>query len=67
MVPLFKSLFRPSLEYGNGNAADVKCKELRRFIKHITGMNNLEYEQRLMALKLPCLEYRRARGNMSYD
>ena len=65
MVPLFKSLFRPSLEYGNGNAADVKCKELRRFIKHITGMNNLEYEQRLMALKLPCLEYRRARGDMT--
>ena len=26
----------------------------------ITGMNNLEYEQRLMALKWPSLEYRRA-------
>ena len=32
----------------------------RCFTKHITGMNNLEYEQRLMALKLPSLDYRRA-------
>ena len=30
----------------------------------ITGMNNLEYEQRPMALKLPSLECRRARGDM---
>ena len=36
----------------------------RRFTKHITGMNNLEYEQRLMALKLPRLEYRRGRRDM---
>ena len=27
-------------------------------------MNNLEYEQRLMALKLPRMECRRARGDM---
>ena len=31
------------------------------FTKHITGINNLEYEQRLMALSL---EYRRARVDM---
>ena len=34
------------------------------FTKRITGTNNLEYEQRLMVLKLPSLEYRRARGDM---
>ena len=28
----------------------------RRFTKRIAGMNNLEYEQRLMVLKLPSLE-----------
>ena len=33
-------------------------------IKCITGMNNLVYEQRLMALKLPSLEYSSARGDM---
>ena len=33
--------------------------------KRITGMNNREYEQRLMALKLPSLEYRKARGDMT--
>ena len=28
MVPLFKSLFRPSLEYGNdSNAENVMCKD----------------------------------------
>ena len=36
----------------------------RRFNRRITGMNNLEYEQRLMALKLPRFKYRRARGDM---
>ena len=28
------------------------------FTKRITGTNNLEFEQRLMVLKLPSLEYR---------
>ena len=36
----------------------------RCFTKCNTGMNNLEYKQRPMALKLPSLEYRRARGHM---
>ena len=30
----------------------------------IQGMGNLEYEDRLAVLKLPSLEYRRARGDM---
>ena len=37
----------------------------RRFTRRITGMNNLEYEQRVMALKLPRLEYSRARRVMT--
>ena len=36
----------------------------RRFTKRITGINNLEREQRLTVLKLPSLEYRTVRGNM---
>ena len=37
----------------------------RHFTKHIAGMNNLEYEQRLMVLKLQRLEYRGARDDMT--
>ena len=36
----------------------------RCFTKHFTGMNNLEYEQILLALKLASLKYRRAIGDM---
>ena len=36
-----------------------------RFTKRTTGMNNLNYEQRLMVLKLPSLEHRRAWGDMT--
>lgn len=34
-------------------------------MKHTTGMNNHKYEQRLMVIKLPRLEYRTARGDMT--
>ena len=34
----------------------------RRFTERITGINNLEYEQRLMVLKLPSLEYKTEGG-----
>ena len=71
MVPLFKSLVRPILEYGNAAwvpclIKNITCTEnvQRRFTKRITGMNNLEYEQRLLVLKKTSLEYRRARGDM---
>ena len=37
----------------------------RQFTKCITGMDNLEYKQRLMVLKLPNMEYRRARGDIT--
>ena len=71
MVPLFKALVRPILEYGNV----VWCPRLkkhitnienvqRRFTKCIIGQRNLSYEERLRSLNLPSLEYRRLRGDM---
>lgn len=71
MVPLFKSLVRPVIEYGNAvyNTTLIKHSEeienvQRRFTKKIIGMRNLDYEQRLQKLKLPSLEYRRIRGDL---
>ena len=71
MVPLFKTLIRPVLEYGNV----VWCPNLkkhvllienvrRRFTKRIIGMKNLKYEDGLNSLNLPSMKFRRARGNM---
>ena len=71
MVPLYKALVRPILEYGN----PVWCPNLRkhidriedvqrRFTRKISGTKNLGYEQRLAKLKLPSLEYRRLRGDL---
>ena len=73
VIPLFKSLVRPVLElYSNAVWALCLLKNItgiknvqRHFTKCITGMNHLEYEQRLMVLKLPSLEYRRATGDMT--
>ena len=36
----------------------------RKFTKHVKGIHNLSYENRLKKLKLPSLEYRQARGDM---
>ena len=71
MIPLFKALVRPILEYGN----TVWCPHLRkhidllegvqrRFTKRIIGTDGLTYEERLVYLRLPSLEYRRLRGDM---
>ena len=71
MVPLFKALVRPILEYGNV----VWCPKLkknieliegvqRRFTRRVIGMKGETYENRLLKLNLPSLEYRRARGDM---
>ena len=71
MVPLFKSLVRPLLEYGNAVWYPYLKKHItlienvqRRFTKRIVGFGELEYNQRLAQLKLPSLEYRRCRGDM---
>jgi hypothetical protein len=71
MVPLFKALVRPILEYGNPVWCPYLRKHInliegvqRRFTKKVIGVSNLEYEDRLRSLKLPSLEYRRLRGDL---
>ena len=68
---LFKTLVRPILEYAHSAwfpsfIYDVKKLEnvQRRATKMVPGLQNLEYGERLKKLKLPSLEYRRARGDM---
>ena len=64
MVPLYETLVRLILEYGNV----VWCPKLkgskkriedvrRRFTKRIIGMHELEYEERLKSLKLPTVVF----------
>ena len=73
MIPLYKSLIRPIIEYAN----PVWCPYTRMYIdliediqhyftRCIIGMKNMdyEYESRLRKLKLPSLEYRRVRGDL---
>ena len=71
MIPLFKSLIRPILEYGNAVWSPYKKYQIqnietiqRHYTKRIIGMKNLDYTSRLRALKLPSLEYRRLRGDL---
>ena len=71
MLPLFKSLVRPILEYGNSIWCPYKLKDIddiedvqRYFTKRIIGLSNMSYEDRLSKLKLPSLGYRRLRGDM---
>ena len=71
LVPLFKTLVRPILEYGNSVWANglKKYKTLvenvqRKFTKHIKNLTNTPYEERLKLIKLPSLEYRLIRGDM---
>ena len=71
MVPLFKGLIRPILEYTNiiwnnnqRKHVDEIEKVQRTFNKLISEVSNLEYEDRLILLNLPSLEFRRLRGNL---
>ena len=71
LVPLFKTLVRPILEYGN-SVWNNKLKKYttmienvqRKFTKHIKGISNLPYEDRLKKIKLPSLEFRQRRGDI---
>ena len=71
LVPLFKSLIRPVLEYANTawsgglrkNINEVE-KIQRSFTKNIYQVKHLPYEKRLEKLNLPSLEYRRFRGDL---
>ena len=71
MTTLFKSLCRPIVEYGNviwypqyqKDAVLVENVQ-RRATRLIPGFRDKEYVDRLRALKLPSLTYRRERGDM---
>ncbi len=71
MVPLYKSLIRPYLEYGVETWAPITKKNIRllesvqrRATRMIPEISHLPYEDRLKSLKLPSLVYRRHRGDM---
>ena len=71
MVPIFKSLIRPILEYANAvwcpqTKKDIRAieKVQRHFTKRVFGMKDMSYSQRLATLKLPSLEFRRVRGDL---
>ena len=68
---LFKTLVRPHLEYGNivwgpFNRTDQRRVERvqRRATKKVQELRHLPYQERLKALKMPSLYYRRRRGDM---
>ena len=68
---LFKSLVRPHLEYASSVWYPMlqKSKEMienvqRRATKRLACCKGLEYEDRLKKLDLPCLAYRKMRGDL---
>ena len=71
LIPLYKALVRPILEYANtvwdsSYRNQVKLVESvqRSFTRHILEVKNLPYEDRLRKLGLPSQEYRRFRGDL---
>ena len=71
LVPIFKTIVRPILEYANSawsSGLRKNINEIERiqksFTKHIYQVKHLNYEQRLEKLNLPSLEYRRFRGDL---
>ena len=70
-VQLFKTLVRPVLEYGHviwQPYNKTQCAEIedvqRRATKLLSSLRDKEYPERLVALRLPSLEYRRMRGDI---
>ena len=70
---LFKALVRQHLEYGNlvwgpFNRADQNLVERvqRRATRMVSTIRHLPYDERLRALQLPSLYYRRRRGDMTH-
>ena len=69
---LQKSLVRPHLEYGNVVWSSFRKSDIalienvqRRATRYVPDINKLEYQERLEALNLPTLQYRRFRADMN--
>ena len=72
MIPLYKAMIRPRLEYANPVWHPTLRKHInfiegvqRRFTEKIIGCSSLNYEERLKELNLPSLEYSRVRGDLT--
>lgn len=71
ILPLYKALVRPILEYGStiwcpmlrGDIIEVE-KVQKRATKMISEVSNMSYENRLMTLRLDSLAFRRRRNDM---
>ncbi|MES9905973.1 MAG: reverse transcriptase family protein [Sedimenticola sp.] len=70
-VQLFKSLVRPHLEYATPVWSPLLKKDRiaienvqRRATKMVNGFRNYSYQERLLKLGLPSLEYRRDRSDL---
>ena len=68
---LYKGIVRPIIEYAAPVYNPIYIKDIqkiesiqRRATKMVLGLENKSYEERLRALKLPTLIYRRARGDL---
>ena len=71
LMLLYKALVRPIFEYGNlvwspylKGEVDKLEKIQHRATRMIPELREMPYEDRLRSLKLPSLNYRRARGGM---
>ena len=71
LIPLFKSLVRPIIEYANpvwNNSIKIYINAIeqvqRKFTKYINGFYDMSYEDRLKKLNLTSSEYWRHRGDM---
>ena len=70
-LPLYKAYIRPQLEYASVIWAPKNMKDIlaieqvqRRATRLIPGMKEMPYEERLKALGLPTLMYRRERADI---
>ena len=68
---MFEALVRPHLEYANAvwgpnyiGDCDRMERVQRRATKCVQDLSSLEYDERLVTLKLPTLSYQRHRADM---